>query len=169
MVVCSAARSASRASAASARPRDSYRWAAQWRSARRLDRQVSRAQHRRGRIGRIGRWLRDRYRRVARWRSARRLYRQVGRARHPRGRATHIKRATQWRFARRLDRQVSPAQHRRGRIGRRLRDSYTLAKPKLPRLSVTRERVDAFAYVTGIAPIACEPHIDACGKSKSPR
>ncbi|KWF62479.1 hypothetical protein WL92_17340 [Burkholderia multivorans] len=140
MVVCSAARSASRASAASARPRDSYRWAAQWRSARRLDRQVSRAQHRRGRIGRIGRWLRDRYRRVARWRSARRLYRQVGRARHP-----------------------------RGRIGRRLHDSYTLAKPKLPRLSVTRERVDAFAYVTGIAPIACEPHIDACGKSESPR
>ncbi|KVP19486.1 hypothetical protein WJ86_25655 [Burkholderia multivorans] len=103
--VCSAARRASRPSAASARPRDSYRWAAQWRSARRLDRQVSRAQH------------------------------------------------------------------RRGRAGRRLRDSYTLAKPKLPRLSIPRERVDAFAfaYVTEIAPLACEPHIDACSKSESPR
>ncbi|KVZ30267.1 hypothetical protein WL15_13255 [Burkholderia multivorans] len=78
------------------------------------------------------------------------------------------RRPAQWRSARRLDRQVSPAQHRRGRIGRRLRDSYTLAKPKLPRLSATRERVDAFAYVTGIAPIACEPHIDACSKSESP-
>ncbi|AYZ01241.1 hypothetical protein EGY19_28495 [Burkholderia multivorans] len=166
MAVCSAARSASRPSAASARPRDSYRRPAQWRSARRLDRQVSRALHRRGRIGRR---LCDPYRRVARWRSVRRLYRQVGRAQHPRGRTTHIKRATQWRFARRLDRQVSPAQHRRGRIGRRLRDPYALAKPKLPRLSILRERVDAFAYVTGIAAIACEPHIDACSKSKSPR
>ncbi|PRH47001.1 hypothetical protein C6V05_17885 [Burkholderia multivorans] len=137
MVVCSAARSASRPSAASARPRDSYRWAAQWRSARRLDRQVSRAQHRRGRVGRR---LRDPYRRFARWRSVRRLYRQV-----------------------------SQAQHRRGRVARRLRDSYTLAKPKLPRLSIPRERVDAFAYVTEIAAIACEPHIDAYSKSESPR
>ncbi|PRF70869.1 hypothetical protein C6Q12_26030 [Burkholderia multivorans] len=103
MAVRSATLSASRPSAASARPRDSYRWAAQWRSVRRLDWQVSRAPH------------------------------------------------------------------RRGRIGRRLRDSYTLAKPKLPRLSIPRERVDAFAYVTGIAAIACEPHIDVCSKSESPR
>ncbi|EEE09390.1 hypothetical protein BURMUCGD2M_4751 [Burkholderia multivorans CGD2M] len=42
-------------------------------------------------------------------------------------------------------------------------------KLKLQRLSVTRERVDAFAYVTEVAAIACEPHIDACSKSKSTR
>jgi hypothetical protein len=35
-------------------------------------------------------------------------------------------------------------------------------------LSIPRERVDAFAYVTEIAAIACEPHIDACSKSESP-
>ncbi|WP_048994440.1 hypothetical protein, partial [Burkholderia multivorans] len=68
----------------------------------------------------------------------------------------------------RLERQVGRAQRRRGRIGLRPRDPYAHAKPKLPRLSIPRERADAFAYVTGIAAIAWEPHIDACSKSESP-
>ncbi|MGQ7904163.1 hypothetical protein, partial [Burkholderia sp. BC1] len=46
----------------------------------------------------------------------------------------------------------------RGRIGLRPRDPYAHAKPKFPRLSVTRERVDAFPYATKVAAIARQSH-----------